>query len=254
MQIGGFVFLNSWEIVLRIFLALVMGGIIGLERELRNHPAGIKTHALVCIGAALASLVSLEMRYDVARLQQLVEHTAQTVDASRIAAGVLTGIGFIGTGAIIRSKDGAAVTGITTAANIWVTGCLGLAIGMGYYTMSVVTFLVVVISNVVLKKLETRYMAYGRERGFEFAIIHQRETMSYLEEYFEEKDIRMKKAEFVGEMENYLHSGEQVYRYHYILRGPKGSDFSSMVNELSANRNIIQIFETDDAGKSHGEN
>ena len=120
----------SWHaIILRMILSLISGMLIGLERKYTNHPAGMKTHAIVCIGSALASLITIEMGFTASNLLL----TGDTkVDMSRIAAGVLTGIGFVGAGAIIKSKDGIVVTGLTTAATLWVTACLGLAISIGF--------------------------------------------------------------------------------------------------------------------------
>ena len=107
----------SWtDIIVRTLVSVLVGMLIGLEREISNHPAGMKTHALVCLGSAVCTMISDEMTY------QLTGNTALNAfgscDISRIAAGVVSGIGFIGAGAIIKSKDGSVVTGITTAATV----------------------------------------------------------------------------------------------------------------------------------------
>ena len=110
------------EIFLRLVFAVIIGGLVGLEREVVHKPAGIRTHMLVCLGSALFVLATLET---------LPEESA------KIIAGVATGIGFLGAGTIFRSKS--AVHGLTTAASIWVVAALGLAIGVGLYLMSLIT-------------------------------------------------------------------------------------------------------------------
>ena len=112
--------------VLRLLLAGVLGGAIGLEREKTGKPAGLRTHMLICVGAALFTAVSI-FAFE------------GPVDPSRVAAGVVTGIGFIGAGAIIFRTAGGYVTGLTTAATIWVVAGIGVAAGAGLYIAAAVT-------------------------------------------------------------------------------------------------------------------
>lgn len=116
------------EQILRLLLAAAMGALIGLERDIRDKPAGIRTHMLVCIGSCIITLVSI---YDF------------PMDTARVAAGIVTGIGFLGAGAIIGGSDG--VHGLTTAAGIWITAAVGLALGAGSYVIAVVSTLLVVV-------------------------------------------------------------------------------------------------------------
>ena len=110
-------------VVLRLFLSVLCGAVMGLERELKDKAAGLRTHILVCIGATLFMMTSVSVA--------LSHSYAGDVDPSRIAAGVVTGIGFLGAGAIIRY--GASIRGLTTAASIWVVAAIGLAVGAGMY-------------------------------------------------------------------------------------------------------------------------
>ena len=127
---------ESSEILLRLVIAVIAGGFIGLEREVVHKPAGIRTHMLVCLGAALFVLVTLET---------LPNETA------RIIAGIATGIGFLGAGTIFRSKS--EVHGLTTAASIWAVAGVGIAIGLGYYLMTLISVVLVLII-LQLNKLE----------------------------------------------------------------------------------------------------
>jgi len=115
---------SEGEIIFSLVLSALLGAFIGSERELKNKPAGIRTHALVSLGACLFTLVSLGFGV-----------TGTNVDPSRVAAGIVTGIGFLGAGAIFRSED--RVAGLTTAADLWVIAAVGLAVGLGYYLSAV---------------------------------------------------------------------------------------------------------------------
>jgi len=120
------------EAGLRLLLAAFLGGIIGFQREKANKPAGLRTHILICLGSALFTVVS-------------VLGFTGNVDPSRIAAGVVTGIGFIGAGVIFRGMRGDKVMGITTAASIWITAAIGIAAGAGLYIIASVVALVTVL-------------------------------------------------------------------------------------------------------------
>jgi putative Mg2+ transporter-C (MgtC) family protein len=132
--------LSAGEIVLRIVLAAVLGGAIGAEREIREREAGLRTHMLVSVGAALFTLVSAYAWQDFGFSLQ----SGVTLDPTRISAQIVTGIGFLGAGAIIR--QGLSVRGLTTAATLWVVAAIGLASGAGYYWAAVVTTALVLVS------------------------------------------------------------------------------------------------------------
>lgn len=127
------------EIALRLILALVLGGLIGLEREKIHQFAGFRTHILIALGACISAMVAIELATDF----------AGRTDPSRIPGQVLTGIGFLGAGAILKTKGG--VKGLTTAAGMWATACLGLAIGSGYYMLSILGWLSIVITLFILR-------------------------------------------------------------------------------------------------------
>lgn len=135
---------SDGEMMLRIFIAFVLSGLIGFERELCRHEAGLRTHILVCIGSALIMLTSLHV-FDIYK-----SHGA--VDPTRIASGVITGIGFLGAGAIIRSSEG--VRGLTTASSLWVVAALGLSVGCGFIKLSIFVTVLVLTVLLFLRKLE----------------------------------------------------------------------------------------------------
>ena len=120
------------EALLRLALAGALGGLIGLERELRDREAGLRTHLLVSVGAALFTIVGA---YGFASIR---------TDPTRVAAQIVTGIGFLGAGAIIR--QGSSVRGLTTAATLWVVAAVGLAAGAGYYSAALITTAIVLVA------------------------------------------------------------------------------------------------------------
>ena len=123
-------------------LAVLCGGIIGIERETRRRPAGYRTHTLVCLGATITMLTS-----------QYLMTAGWTTDPARLGAQVVAGIGFIGAGTIIVTRR-RQVKGLTTAAGLWVSAIIGLAIGVGYYEAAILTTVFVIIAETVLSKIE----------------------------------------------------------------------------------------------------
>lgn len=132
------------QVIIRLLTSVVLGGLIGLEREIQRREAGLRTHILVCLGSALIMLTSLYI-FDIYK-------NIGNLDPTRIAAGVVTGIGFIGAGAIIRHQD--AVKGLTTAASIWVVSGIGLTVGCGFLSAAVVTTILVLIVLFTLRRME----------------------------------------------------------------------------------------------------
>lgn len=116
--------LHTLEIFLRLFLAFVLGGIIGLERESIKRPAGFRTHILVCVGATIVMITNIE----------LIHLVPVDVQPGRFGAAVISGIGFLGAGTIM--KEGFSVKGLTTAASLWTTACIGITLGSGLYSLA----------------------------------------------------------------------------------------------------------------------
>lgn len=126
------------EMILRLFLAAALGAAIGYERERAKKPAGLRTHILIALGSALFTVVS-------------IFGFANGVDPSRVAAGVVTGVGFIGAGVIFRGMRGDVVVGLTTAASVWVAAAVGLAAGAGMYLVAVIVAAIIVLVLMIPK-------------------------------------------------------------------------------------------------------
>ncbi len=156
--------MNTIDIAIRVVLAVILGGLIGYEREIRRRPAGFRTHILVCLGAAIVPMVQLQLIENNLLLMASNPGVAALVklDPGRMVAQVIGGIGFLGAGTILVHKG--AIKGLTTASSLWVVACIGLAIGFGYYEIALIggaaTFLVVMMfKNFELRIYERRHSA-----------------------------------------------------------------------------------------------
>lgn len=148
--------LSYWELFGRLILATGLGGMIGLERETLNRPAGLRTHILVCLGSTLAMLVSM---YGLLDMRDGV--LSPNYDGGRIAAQVISGIGFLGAGTILR--EGNTVRGLTTAASLWTVAGIGLAVGSGMYAGAIFTTVLVMLALKYLVRVERRWLGVQRD-------------------------------------------------------------------------------------------
>lgn len=146
--------LSNKEIITRIVASILVGGMIGYERGVHNRPAGFRTHILVCLGACIVSMIQDQLRVNIINFALLYPEVSQVIktDLGRIGAQVVSGIGFLGAGTIMRDKG--VVGGLTTAASIWATGCLGIGIGWGFYSLAVPAGIAIIVVLVTLKQLE----------------------------------------------------------------------------------------------------
>ena len=142
---------SSIAVGIRLVVATVFGGLVGWERIIKHHSAGIKTHALVSLGSASATALNIYL----AMLPGL------NADVSRIPAGVVSGIGFLGAGTILVTGR-KQIKGLSTAATLWVTSCMGMAIGAGYLEIGFVCLLMVAFSNILLKQLSNKVEGYSK--------------------------------------------------------------------------------------------
>ena len=160
--------------VFKLILSLIAGGLVGLNREQHKQPAGFRTHILICVGATLLMMLSIYIPQ--------VYFDFKNGDPGRIAAQVVSGIGFLGAGAIIRM--GSNVRGLTTAASIWLMSAIGLAIGAGLYVIAFVTVMIALFTLIMLERWEKRYFPQVIMKNlvvkFERHYIHSEEIKSIL--------------------------------------------------------------------------
>ena len=133
--------------VCRLLLSVLLGGIIGFERAERGREAGLRTHIMVCLGACLVMLIS----------EYIINSLKMSTDVTRLGAQVISGIGFLGVGCIITGGD--KIKGLTTAAGLWVTACIGLASGIGYYAVATATTVIMILVMLLITPLSKRILA-----------------------------------------------------------------------------------------------
>ena len=154
--------LNAVSLLFRLALAMFFGGMIGMERERKRRPAGFRTYMLVCLGATLAAIVS---QYNFIMLNttfyETMKEVGRTTDVSRIGAKVIGGIGFLGAGTVIVTGR-QEVKGLTTAAGLWASACMGLAIGAGFYECVVLAFVLIFLCIRLLPPLESMMVERAR--------------------------------------------------------------------------------------------
>ncbi|MBQ9592663.1 MAG: MgtC/SapB family protein [Lachnospiraceae bacterium] len=209
--------LNGIGVFLRMFLACLSGTLIGLERSAKNRPAGFRTHILVCIGGAMASMISLYVYLDL--------HLP--ADISRIGASVVSGLGFIGAGTIIITKK-KTIKGLTTAAGLWACGILGLAIGAGYYELGILGTLMILFVETVLAHVG-RYIQSSPEFILE---------MNYNEKNSLDDVMRLIKDHHMSvinlQIESVEAEGEKSYDAVIHVRGKmKGKELVSKIHQMN---------------------
>lgn len=223
--------LEYWEIALRLFLAVVLGGLIGFERESHNRPAGFRTHILVCTGSALIMMVSA---YGFAG--QIGE--GFEADPGRIAAGVVTGIGFLGAGTILQHRG--SVRGLTTAATIWVVSGVGLAAGIGFYFGAVVTTVFVLISLLMLRRFEKSYFTRRRLKHLQVRAIDQPGLLGQIGAILGQMMVNIRKSE-LGEPEHQGEAGPELINIEFLVETPMGIELKQMFERLYELQGVIDV-------------
>lgn len=213
------------EIILRLVVACVLGGIIGIERESSNRPAGFRTHILVCIGSALVMITSefLFENYGV----------KTNMDPARLGAQVISGIGFLGAGTIIR--DGINVRGLTTAASLWAVACVGLAAGIGFYGGAIAAAALIFITLILLKKLE--YRVSTKYRTVMVVTVGRANVLGSINDVFEKYGLRIKNMEYIDDEKK-----EEMILKFTVKTGIKFK-CDEMIKELKCIEGISKAYE-----------
>lgn len=172
----------------RLVLAAVLGGLIGLERELRAKPAGLRTNLLICMGAALLMEVSISVA-GLTHGVSPVEGGRALGDPGRIAAQIVSGIGFLGAGTILQARG--SITGLTTAATIWVVAAIGMAVGARAYVEAVGSALLVGLSLVVLARVEDSLIRRQRTHRYSLTLQPSLDLLTLVESTFREQGLKV---------------------------------------------------------------
>jgi putative Mg2+ transporter-C (MgtC) family protein len=218
--------LHWFEVLVRVGLAAALGGAIGMEREIREREAGLRTHMLVSVGAALFTLVSAYAWHDF----DFSTPEGIVFDPTRIAAQIVSGIGFLGAGAIIR--QGLSVRGLTTAATLWVVAAIGMAAGAGYYAAAVLTTGLVLFSlwplRILAHRVTTRFQT---EEGRLALELPAGTTTAAVVGAVEEAGGLVRSLEFQQEDERKL--------VHLQVRMREGREAAALVDAMAAREEVL---------------
>ena len=209
-------------IVFKLALALVVGGLTGLEREKSNQFAGFRTHILVAVGSCITSITALYL------FNEYSNYT--NMDPARLPAQILSGIGFLGAGAILKTSN--TIRGLTTAAGIWVTSCIGIAIGYGYYELAIPAWVFVMITLYLLKSMD---VVLSKEKQSILSIsVSNLNVVSSIYSRFEDSNINIKNIEI-----DYI---EGIYwKITFVISYNKKLILEELVKELKGLKNIMSI-------------
>lgn len=208
------------EVLLRLFVAAALGGAIGLERELRERQAGLRTHLVVSVGAALFTLVSAYGFTDF----------GARVDPTRIAAQIVTGIGFLGAGAILHERG--SVVGLTTAATIWVVAAIGMGVGAGAYAEAVGTTVMVCLVLIGLRPIERKLVMVRRTVTATLRVAPNTDFATF-EDAFRDSGVHVRSRR------TYDHVGDRTFEL--TLVGPS-KRFDVLVDVLRRRQDVVSVY------------
>ena len=217
------------DMLLRVVCAIIIGGIIGFEREKHNRPAGLRTHILVCLGACVITILESTIALRMSSLASSSEHVS--ISIGRIAAQVVSGVGFLGAGTIVLSQR--KISGLTTAASLWNSACLGLAVGYGFYLLAFISCVLVLVVLALLSKL----IRVNTEKRVEVKFLHRTETMDFINEFFEEKNVQILDLDFHMEIKD----DKNLYTNVYQLKLPSHTTYTDIVARLAEHKNVLGV-------------
>jgi Uncharacterized membrane protein len=225
--------LSVLNVVIRLLLAVIFSGIIGLDRAYKHRPAGLRTHILVCLGACIIAMIQKNIGFDALEMARQYPQYKGVIraDDARLIAQVVSGIGFLGAGTIIVEHH--SIRGLTTAASLWVVACLGIAIGMGDYIIAIVGFLVVYAVLGFLKKI----IKISPVRKLKIEYKHKLDTKKFIDDYFQRHDITVEGVRFSVSNLN----DTKIYTNVYSIDFGKDIDYVDIVEGLSMNENILKV-------------
>ena len=207
------------HIVGRLLLAAALGGLIGLEREFRRKPAGLRTNMFICFGSALFTVISYEMA------------SAYVGDHTRIAAQIIPGIGFIGAGAILRERG--SVVGLTTAATMFVVASIGMAIGAGLYATGIFSALIILLSLTALGWFEARYGLKSRLMMFRCETADTHGLLQQVHKGLDEMHLQMQHFQMHRE------GSEYILEFEADVSLPQQRELVSRLNALKARCEVV---------------
>ena len=216
-----------WSVALRMALAVICGGVIGIEREYKRRPAGFRTHILICLGAAMTTLTS----------QYLYLVLGQYTDMARLGAQVVAGIGFIGAGTIIVTRR-QRVKGLTTAAGLWASAIIGLALGGGFYEGGIFATVLIMVAELFFSRVEYRMLKNAPEVNLYIEYSDNR-TMDVLLQEFREHGLKILNMGIIHSNSNEKHNACAIF----TLRLHKGLDVEHVQADIKSTAGVVSVRE-----------
>ena len=215
------------SVTVRMLLAVLCGGIIGIERAYKRRPAGFRTHILICLGAAITTLTS----------QYLYLNLHYYTDMARLGAQVVAGIGFIGAGTIVVTRQ-QRVKGLTTAAGLWVAAIIGIAIGSGFYEGGIATTLLVLLAELVFSRLEYRILANAPEINL-YIEYRDRATLDELLHLYREQGLKVVNLEITRSKGSEKHNACAIF----TIRMDRKHTVEGLLRDIIAIDGVFQVEE-----------
>jgi putative Mg2+ transporter-C (MgtC) family protein len=229
--------ISNLELTIRMITAVVLGGAIGLEREYSNHAAGFRTHILVCIGSTVIMLLSIY------GFGEFADEFNVRMDPARLAAQVISGIGFLGAGAILR--NGSSITGLTTAASIWVVAAIGLAVGAGFYYPAALTTVLVLVILFLLNKWEKHLLRHRRNHEVTIKILDKPGTLGKIATKFGEQGVTIRNLTMSTiESDTIVDDDEGTMEIRFQLKAPNPTKMLKAIEEIMRVPEVLKIDST----------
>ena len=230
--------LNMASMMLRIVLAMLMGGLIGLDRERKNRPAGFRTYMLVAIAAASTQILSqyLDLMLDT-QWADAFAIVGRRTDVVRLGARIVSGVGFIGTGTILLTER-QEVKGLTTASCLWASACMGLAIGAGFYECLIVGTILIVLVMRIFPLIDDNILATSRNMNF-YVEMDSIEYLGAVVNCVKDRDIRIYDVD-IGKVEQ---NGEQHVRGLFTVQLPRRGPHTELLARIAMLDGIVAIEE-----------
>ena len=231
--------MNIKDIIIRLVLSVIIGGVVGYDREYKNRPAGFRTHILVCIGSTVAALIEIQ---SINLIMKQLEMNPELVgilkiDLGRLSAQVISGVGFLGAGTIIRNNG--SVKGLTTAASIWAVACVGLAIGMGLYTISILSTFAILIALIFLKAFQNKFIIRQEKMKFEVRYDDKINAIREIDEILIDSEVNIRNIEFKS-IDN-ISEGYKENICIYTILVPRNVDLNLIISQISMRKDILEI-------------
>lgn len=226
--------ISTWEILGRLILTVLLTGIIGYDREQKNHPAGMRTYILVGVGACIIALIQKDIGFNALNIAHKYPQYSGVIraDDARLIAQVVSGVGFIGAGTIIIQRRN--VLGLTSAATIWAVSGLGLAVGMGNYEIAIAGTTVIFVVLTLLKRM----VHVGHVKKILIKYRHRITTKEFIQDYFDKKKIKIDDVDFNVTQND---SDDQIYTNIYQIDLPRDLSYAQVIEDISMNKNVLQI-------------